>query len=283
MLGAAELERLRSGAVLVNVSRGKVIDAAALSGAACAGDVVACLDVFDPEPVPLDSPLLDLRTSSLSPHLAGVTEESRRRFFSLMVDECLRHFQGLEPWRELTAQVVELRGWPLRTPLAQFGAWPVARMPSIVSPSMSRSSAGLKNGHWLCEDACFSLLGTPGAVPIQLRSRGRRLPRDQLGLEADVPVAMEGVNRLRDQELGGRTAQLVLRLADGGERRREHLGEIDVVVSDHADVAGNADAPLGERSKDSERDLVVDAHDGGRPIRKIEELGRLPLRPARTP
>jgi len=110
MLGAAELDRLRPGAVLVNVSRGRVIEASALAARLARGDVVACLDVFDPEPVPLDAPLLDLPNVFLTPHLAGVTEESRRRFFRLMVDECLRHFEGFEPWSELTARVVELRG-----------------------------------------------------------------------------------------------------------------------------------------------------------------------------
>jgi phosphoglycerate dehydrogenase-like enzyme len=73
------------------------------------GDVVACLDVFDPEPVPLDSPVRDLENVFLSPHIGGFTEESRRRMFSLMVDECLRHFAGLEPYDELTPTVVELR------------------------------------------------------------------------------------------------------------------------------------------------------------------------------
>ena len=76
------------------------------------GDVVACLDVFDPEPVPLDSPLLDLANVFLSPHIAGVTEESRRRFFSLMVDECLRHFEGLDPRSELTPGIFRLRTAP---------------------------------------------------------------------------------------------------------------------------------------------------------------------------
>ena len=64
--------------------------------------MIACLDVFDPEPVPLDSPVRDLPNVFLTPHIAGYTEESRRRFFSLMVDECLRHFAGLEPWAALT-------------------------------------------------------------------------------------------------------------------------------------------------------------------------------------
>ena len=85
---------------------GRVIDAAALLDRLQRGDVIACLDVFDPEPLPLDSPLVDLPNVFCTPHIAGVTEESRRRFFSLMVDECLRHFDGLEPLYELTPQVV---------------------------------------------------------------------------------------------------------------------------------------------------------------------------------
>ncbi len=106
MLGAAELEQLRPGAVLVNVSRGRVIDSDALIARLARGDVIAGLDVFDPEPVPLDSPIRDMKNVFLTSHVAGYTEESRRRFFSLMVDECLRFFAGLEPWTTLRAQNV---------------------------------------------------------------------------------------------------------------------------------------------------------------------------------
>jgi D-3-phosphoglycerate dehydrogenase / 2-oxoglutarate reductase len=112
MLGARELELLRPGSVLVNVSRGRVIQTAPLLARLARGDVIAALDVFDPEPIPLDSPVLELQNVFLTPHIAGVTEESRRRFFALMVDECLRHFAGLEPRSELTAEVVELRRAP---------------------------------------------------------------------------------------------------------------------------------------------------------------------------
>jgi phosphoglycerate dehydrogenase-like enzyme len=52
--------------------------------------------------VPLDSPVLDMPNVFLTPHIAGYTEESRRRFFAFMVDECLRHFAGFEPWAQLT-------------------------------------------------------------------------------------------------------------------------------------------------------------------------------------
>lgn len=109
MLGAPELDRLRAGSVFVNVSRGAVVETSALVSRLMRGDIIACLDVFDPEPMPLDSPVVDLPNVFLSPHVAGVTEESRRRFFSLMVDECLRSFEGLEPRSELTAEIVRLR------------------------------------------------------------------------------------------------------------------------------------------------------------------------------
>jgi D-3-phosphoglycerate dehydrogenase / 2-oxoglutarate reductase len=108
MIGAAELELLARGSVFVNVGRGRVVDSDALIARLRRGDVIACLDVFDPEPVPLDSPIADLPNVFLSPHIAGVTEESRRRFFTLMVDECLRHFDGIEPLAQLTPANVRL-------------------------------------------------------------------------------------------------------------------------------------------------------------------------------
>jgi phosphoglycerate dehydrogenase-like enzyme len=112
MLGAEELDQLNSGCVFVNVSRGKVVDPDALLARLQRGDVIACLDVFDPEPLPVDSPLVELANVFVSPHIAGVTDESRRRFFSLMVDECRRHFAGLEPWSELSSGIVRLRTPP---------------------------------------------------------------------------------------------------------------------------------------------------------------------------
>lgn len=109
MIGRRELDLLRPGSVFVNVSRGPVVDSAALVARLRRGDVVASLDVFDPEPVPVDSPVIDLPNVFLSPHIAGVTEESRRRFFELMVTEIFRHLDGFEPRAQLTPDVVSIR------------------------------------------------------------------------------------------------------------------------------------------------------------------------------
>lgn len=96
MLGTDQLALVRPGSVFVNVSRGAVVQTDALIARLAIGDVVACLDVFDPEPVPLDSPILGFRNVFLSPHIAGETGQTYPRFFALMVDEFERFFSGHE-------------------------------------------------------------------------------------------------------------------------------------------------------------------------------------------
>ncbi len=71
LLGREELNLLLPGAVFVNVSRGRVVDSDALIERLRRGDVVACLDVFDPEPFPLESPVRDLENVFLSPTSAA--------------------------------------------------------------------------------------------------------------------------------------------------------------------------------------------------------------------
>jgi phosphoglycerate dehydrogenase-like enzyme len=94
MIGAEQLQLLRSGAVFVNVSRGAVVDTDALIGRLRRGDIIACLDVVEPEPVPTSSPLRSMPNVFLSPHIAGVTAQCEPRFFDLMVDEVTRVLRG---------------------------------------------------------------------------------------------------------------------------------------------------------------------------------------------
>lgn len=109
MLGARELALLRPGAVFVNVSRGAIVHSDALIARLRQGDIIAALDVFDPEPIPVDSPIRDLENVFLTPHIAGVTLASRKRFFSLMVDELQRFFAGHETRHDLTPRTMANR------------------------------------------------------------------------------------------------------------------------------------------------------------------------------
>ena len=101
MIGQRELDLLRPGAVFVNVSRGAIVDPDALIARLRRGDIVAGLDVFDPEPIPADSPIKDLPNVFLSPHIAGANR-GLESFFALMVDELDRCFHGHETLYDLT-------------------------------------------------------------------------------------------------------------------------------------------------------------------------------------
>ena len=77
LIGAAELAAMPKGAILVNASRGGVVDEHALLDSVRAGHLHgAGLDTFAIEPLPADSPLLAERRIVLSPHAAALTEES---------------------------------------------------------------------------------------------------------------------------------------------------------------------------------------------------------------
>jgi len=101
LIGARELELLRPGAVFVNVSRGAVVRSDALVARLRRGDIVACLDVFDPEPVPADSQVRGMGNVFLTPHIAGVTADCGPRFIDLMIDEMARFLAGDETRHDL--------------------------------------------------------------------------------------------------------------------------------------------------------------------------------------
>ncbi len=70
-LGAAELAKLRPGTVLINVARGALIEPDALLARLGQGDIFACLDTFEHEPLPASHPLRELENVFLTSHIAG--------------------------------------------------------------------------------------------------------------------------------------------------------------------------------------------------------------------
>ncbi|MDB5369257.1 MAG: hprA 1 [Roseomonas sp.] len=88
IVGAAELALMRPDAVLINTSRGPLVDEPALVQALREGSIGAAgLDVYDIEPLPADHPLRGLDNAVLSPHLGYVTEGTYRAFFPDMVED----------------------------------------------------------------------------------------------------------------------------------------------------------------------------------------------------
>ena len=109
LIGAAELERLGDGRILVNCSRGKVIDQQALIARLQTGRLLAGLDVFDPEPLPADSVLRRLPNVFCTPHIAWYAPHVFHRYFGSLVDEFVRFFTGGELSYELTRRMVDIR------------------------------------------------------------------------------------------------------------------------------------------------------------------------------
>ncbi|QOC92292.1 hydroxyacid dehydrogenase [Micromonospora craniellae] len=100
LIGAAQLRLMRPHALLVNVSRGAVVDEAALAAALADGTIAgAALDVFEQEPPAPDAPILSAPHTVLTPHSAALTEEAARRMSVGVVTDVLAVLDGRPPTR----------------------------------------------------------------------------------------------------------------------------------------------------------------------------------------
>lgn len=97
MIGAAELAALPDGATVVNTARGSLLDTDALAAECASGRLDAILDVTDPEPLPLHSPLLDLPNVSITPHIAGSLGRETLRLTDAALDDLERFLNGEDP------------------------------------------------------------------------------------------------------------------------------------------------------------------------------------------
>jgi glyoxylate/hydroxypyruvate reductase len=101
LIGAGELALMRPGSVLVNISRGPVVDEEALVSALQTGHLGgACLDVFATEPLPAGSPLWDLPNVIVSPHSAATVAAENGLITDLFIDNIRRWMAG-QPLRNL--------------------------------------------------------------------------------------------------------------------------------------------------------------------------------------
>jgi len=95
LLSAANIAKMRAGAVLINTSRGGIVDEAALVAALRDGRLAgAALDVFEREPLAASPLLTDVPNLLLTPHVAGITAESNRRVSDMIADEITKFMQS---------------------------------------------------------------------------------------------------------------------------------------------------------------------------------------------
>jgi phosphoglycerate dehydrogenase-like enzyme/predicted dehydrogenase len=93
-LGSAELAKLRPGAILINVARGALIEPHALITRLRKGDIFACLDTFDEEPLAASHPLRKIENAFLTSHIAGGSLEMYAAAADEVVSKVIAHLQG---------------------------------------------------------------------------------------------------------------------------------------------------------------------------------------------
>jgi phosphoglycerate dehydrogenase-like enzyme len=96
MIDSTLLDRLRSGSILINTARAELIEPGALVRRLERGDIRAGLDVFDPEPLESDDPLLSVSGTVLTPHLGFRSPGALRRMAEGAVS-CVEAFAAGEP------------------------------------------------------------------------------------------------------------------------------------------------------------------------------------------
>jgi phosphoglycerate dehydrogenase-like enzyme len=94
LIGAEVLAALPDGALVVNVARGAIVDAAALAGQLVTGRLRAALDVTDVEPLPADRPEWDLPNVLITPHVGGDTLVFAQRAPEFVAEQAERYLAG---------------------------------------------------------------------------------------------------------------------------------------------------------------------------------------------
>ncbi len=102
LIGAPELASMKPSAILVNTSRGPIVDESALIDALQRNVIAgAAIDVFATEPLPVDHPFRSLPTAVVTPHIGYVVDEQYRIFYSDAVENIVEFAKGT-PVRVLT-------------------------------------------------------------------------------------------------------------------------------------------------------------------------------------
>jgi glyoxylate reductase len=98
MIAEAEFDKMKPTAIVINTSRGPVVDEKALYHALVSGKISgAALDVFEEEPIPPSSPLLKLKNVIVAPHIASASVETRDKMAEIAAESILDVFSGRKP------------------------------------------------------------------------------------------------------------------------------------------------------------------------------------------
>jgi glyoxylate reductase len=95
LINAETLAMMKPSAILINTARGLVVDLQALYQALKTGQIfAAALDVTEPEPLPIDNPLLELDNCLIAPHIASASKSTRDKMARLAAENLIAGLKG---------------------------------------------------------------------------------------------------------------------------------------------------------------------------------------------
>jgi glyoxylate reductase len=111
LIGEKQLKQMKPTAILINLSRGPVVDTNALYGALIEGWLAgAGLDVFDPEPIPSNHPILGLDNVVVLPHIGSASNRSRREMCLLAARNLIAGLNGERLEQCVNPELYEILG-----------------------------------------------------------------------------------------------------------------------------------------------------------------------------
>jgi len=108
MMDREQFTMMKSTAILINTSRGQVVDQKALYEALVSGGIAgAGLDVTDPEPILRDDPLLTLDNCVVVPHIASASVATRTMMATMAAENLIAALQGRMPRNPVNPEVLD--------------------------------------------------------------------------------------------------------------------------------------------------------------------------------
>jgi D-3-phosphoglycerate dehydrogenase len=254
LVGSAQIEAMKPGAIVLNVARGGIVDESALASALGDGRLAgAAVDVYSSEPMSTDNPLRSAPNTVLTPHLGASTTEAQDRVAVEMAEQLLEALAGVTPTYAVNAPSVAPDVLPRLRPYVELGRR-LAVLARQLSPEafdcLSLTYAG-EIAAWDCSPIRTAALAgvleavtdqRVNAVNADLVARERGLTVRETRTDASEPwaslVTLEAGEGPRSLRLAGSTAHGRPHLAslDGCELDAELAGQM--LITRHLDQPG---------------------------------------------
>jgi D-3-phosphoglycerate dehydrogenase len=246
LIGPAQLDAMKPGAVLLNVARGGIVDEVALATALADGRLAgAAVDVYSAEPMAPDHPLRAAPNTVLTPHLGASTAEAQDRVAVEMAEQLLEALAGVTPTYAVNAPSIAADVVPRLRPYVELGRR-LAILARQLSPAafscLSLTYAG-EIAAWDCAPIRTAALAgileavtdqRVNAVNADLVARERGLTVRETRTDASEPWASLVTLEAGDDPDG---AAVALHLSGSTAHGRAHLASLDGFDLD-AELAG---------------------------------------------